>query len=300
MIVVLRADCGGPGRGSRVRTRDLRFWRPSLYQLSYTPKAGSPVSLNRASDQGLGLRLIRQISHQGREATPKGRSVSKLRSALIRAEWPYRLLGALFTAYLRFCDRTTRWTAEGLDEMAADLENGPVLFLMWHERSLFGPAHWPDEFGPLSTLFASSAIGRVGGDMHRRYGRTPMRISKSRSNAQTTREVLRRVKQGISIGMVTDGPSGPARVVNEATLGWAAAVSCPIYCYAFAKSRQRRLNTWDKLRVPLPFGRGHKVFLRWDGEVPRKSKPEALQIVRTELGRGLTQATNAADRAIGL
>ena len=26
------------GRGSRVRTRDLRFWRPSLYQLSYTPK----------------------------------------------------------------------------------------------------------------------------------------------------------------------------------------------------------------------------------------------------------------------
>ena len=25
------------GRGSRVRTRDLRFWRPSLYQLSYTP-----------------------------------------------------------------------------------------------------------------------------------------------------------------------------------------------------------------------------------------------------------------------
>src|SRR6056297_1559293 len=26
------------GRGSRVRTRDLRFWRPSLYQLSYTPR----------------------------------------------------------------------------------------------------------------------------------------------------------------------------------------------------------------------------------------------------------------------
>ena len=27
----------GDGRGSRARTRDLRFWRPSLYQLSYTP-----------------------------------------------------------------------------------------------------------------------------------------------------------------------------------------------------------------------------------------------------------------------
>ena len=25
------------GRGGRIRTRDLRFWRPLLYQLSYTP-----------------------------------------------------------------------------------------------------------------------------------------------------------------------------------------------------------------------------------------------------------------------
>ena len=30
------------GRGSRVRTRDLRFWRPPLYQLSYTPTMPLP------------------------------------------------------------------------------------------------------------------------------------------------------------------------------------------------------------------------------------------------------------------
>ena len=27
----------GTGRGGRTRTRDLRFWRPLLYQLSYAP-----------------------------------------------------------------------------------------------------------------------------------------------------------------------------------------------------------------------------------------------------------------------
>jgi hypothetical protein len=27
------------GRSGRIRTRDLRFWRPLLSQLSYTPKA---------------------------------------------------------------------------------------------------------------------------------------------------------------------------------------------------------------------------------------------------------------------
>ena len=31
------------GRGRRIRTRDPRFWRPVLYQLSYTPMQGRTV-----------------------------------------------------------------------------------------------------------------------------------------------------------------------------------------------------------------------------------------------------------------
>lgn len=34
------------GRGSKARTYDLRFWRPPLYQLSYTPT--SPVLVPKA------------------------------------------------------------------------------------------------------------------------------------------------------------------------------------------------------------------------------------------------------------
>ena len=39
--------CAGSDRSDRIRTRDLRFWRPPLYQLSYTPSpseaaAGTP------------------------------------------------------------------------------------------------------------------------------------------------------------------------------------------------------------------------------------------------------------------
>ena len=45
------ADEGDAGRGSRARTRDLRFWRPPLYQLSYTPAPSArrlPISSWRA------------------------------------------------------------------------------------------------------------------------------------------------------------------------------------------------------------------------------------------------------------
>ena len=40
------------GRGSRVRTRDLRFWRPSLYQLSYTPMFCRVVTRGFVTMQG--------------------------------------------------------------------------------------------------------------------------------------------------------------------------------------------------------------------------------------------------------
>ena len=36
---------GEDGRGSRARTRDLRFWRPPLYQLSYTPASSRAAFL---------------------------------------------------------------------------------------------------------------------------------------------------------------------------------------------------------------------------------------------------------------
>ena len=42
------------GRGSRVRTRDLRFWRPSLYQLSYTPSGrGVGYAMRGVKSRGL-------------------------------------------------------------------------------------------------------------------------------------------------------------------------------------------------------------------------------------------------------
>jgi hypothetical protein len=32
------------GRSGRIRTRDLRFWRPLLFHLSYTPKGSNILS----------------------------------------------------------------------------------------------------------------------------------------------------------------------------------------------------------------------------------------------------------------
>ena len=45
------------GRGTKDRTRDTRFWRPMLYQLSYTPISGGP-SGTRTPDRPVMSRLL--------------------------------------------------------------------------------------------------------------------------------------------------------------------------------------------------------------------------------------------------
>ena len=57
------------GRGSRVRTRDLRFWRPSLYQLSYTPRAVVLITRTVSGWQDLLPRDIPQCSSDQRHGS---------------------------------------------------------------------------------------------------------------------------------------------------------------------------------------------------------------------------------------
>src|SRR5680860_220793 len=49
------------GRGTQARTVDLRFWRPSLYQLSYTPKAEARTTPARAGNQAINCGFCREI-----------------------------------------------------------------------------------------------------------------------------------------------------------------------------------------------------------------------------------------------
>ncbi len=62
------------GRGSRVRTRDLRFWRPSLYQLSYTPSdravgmSGDSGSMSSSASRASGARAILSVWNAAQNA----------------------------------------------------------------------------------------------------------------------------------------------------------------------------------------------------------------------------------------
>ena len=53
------------GRGSRTRTHDIRFWRPTFYQLNYTPLLSGAQSRNRTSDTRIFSPLLYRLSYLG-------------------------------------------------------------------------------------------------------------------------------------------------------------------------------------------------------------------------------------------
>lgn len=201
------------------------------------------------------------------------------------------LLAALAGSYLSLCQRTTRWEYRGLDALKADLTNGPVLLLMWHGRSLMGPIHWPVEAGPLSSLYEASPIGRVSGALQRRRGLQPMEMSSTMSNLAASRTILRRVREGVSIGMTGDGPLGPDRIMKDAPLEWARVMKRPVYGYAFATKRHRILGSWDKMMLPLPFTHGSVIFKRIGVDVSSKLSDSS----RALLAKSLDETQRAAD-----
>lgn len=205
------------------------------------------------------------------------------------------LFGGLISRYLILCDRTTNWQIEGLDEMKAALDQGPILLLMWHSRMAMGAVHWPSDHAPVSSLHHRSPLGRISGVMQRNEGLTPFEMSAKRPNLVASRQVIKRLRNGISIVMTGDGPLGPPHQMQAAPLDWATRLSAPIFAYAFSTTQGHRFNSWDQLLLPYPPGNGAKVFIRYTD--PRPTDRDSL---KKGLEALVDRTTARADALLGL
>lgn len=223
-----------------------------------------------------------------------------LRRRIENSEWLVNAVGRLVLLYLNLVQRTTRWQSEGVDELRAAMAEGPVLLVMWHSRLMMIAHHWPVDSGSLSSLHDTSPIARVVGAVHRQSRLHPMKMSAKVSNIVASRTVLKRVNDGVSIGLTADGPLGPAQQLKDPPLEWARATGLPIFCYAFSTTRQRRANSWDQLLVPRPFSKGAYVFARFPNKVPRKPDAAELENIRQDIADFINATTARADELIGL
>ncbi len=177
-------------------------------------------------------------------------------------------------SYLRFALHTTRWTFDCSPSDLRLITTQPVIFAFWHERLLLMPALWrlsrqaggsPDDYPEVNILVSRHHDGRMIGRVVAHFGARAVHGSSAREKGGRTTErggaaAIRRLasllRAGEHIVVTPDGPRGPARAAKPGLIHLAVATGRPILPCAARSVPHLRLPTWDRMMLPLPFGRG--------------------------------------------
>jgi lysophospholipid acyltransferase (LPLAT)-like uncharacterized protein len=186
---------------------------------------------------------------------------------LIRHPATQGALAWLVALYLRLVWATTRWTLVGEDH-ARGFADQPMILAFWHERLPLAALGWrllarrvPQAGGRRAqVLISRHRDGRLIAAAVRPFGIDVVHASSSKGGATGLR-TLARILAGGGVAVITpDGPRGPARSAAPGVAQLAALAGVPVLPCAVASSRMRLARSWDRMRFPLPFGRGVAVM----------------------------------------
>jgi len=221
--------------------------------------------------------------------------------SLLRRPALQSLLAALLGRYLALALGTTRWTLEGAENVAPHFAGQPAIVAFWHERLPLMPALWRQagrarQGVRASVLVSRHSDGRLIGDLVRRFGvdivhGSTARDGQERGGAAALRALVQRLAAGNHVVITPDGPRGPRRQAAQGVAQLAALSGVPVLPCAAQTSRRRVLCSWDRMVLPLPFGRGVIVCGR-PIAVARRDAEATLPVIAA----ALSEAAERADR----
>jgi len=185
--------------------------------------------------------------------------------SLLQADSVREVLSWIAGLYMDFVARTTRWEVEGGDEIARWAAAGPCIVAFWHEcLPATIPVLWQQgklrgRVKPGVALASAHRDGRLIGNAVRYFGVGLVLGSSSRGGAKGLRNLVAAVKAGSDVGLTPDGPRGPRRVAAPGMAQLAAITGAPVVPAAAWTKWAITINSWDRMRLPLPFGRGRLV-----------------------------------------
>ncbi|MEX0279000.1 MAG: lysophospholipid acyltransferase family protein [Ruegeria sp.] len=203
--------------------------------------------------------------------------------------------------YIRMVHRNTRWERIGYEELDQLVEQGePVIVVLWHQRLAQSPYFFPLDKGRICSITSSARAGSMVGRVQSLFGMDTIAMASKKRHVALSREVLGKMKQGISIGIAADGPRGPERISSNVPLIWARTSGKRVFGITFSARHGREAGTWDRLLMPRPW-RNEGVFLcrEWTEKVPRKASEDQIETLRLSLEQHMNQITAEADEMVG-
>jgi len=173
---------------------------------------------------------------------------------------------------------------------------GGVLYVTWHQRMsynfyLFG-------FKNINMLISESRDGEYAARIAHRMGFKSIRGSSTRGGTKALKELIKRLRNGESAGILADGPQGPPRVSKMGPIIIAKAAGIPILPVLWGAERCWILNSWDRYMIPKPFT---KIVICYQDPIwiPKHIKREQMEIYRKRLEDVLNKGAKWCDLYFG-
>jgi len=178
---------------------------------------------------------------------------------------------------------TCRLKIEGSDHVEeARRKEKPIIYAYWH-RHIFVTIYRFKKTGA-RPLISLSEDGELVAQIAEEFGMKPVRGSSSRGGTRAFLELINTIKNDRSEVLITaDGPKGPSCQIKDGTIRLAQKTDSVIIPIAWYSSRQKIFEkTWDKFKIPLPFGR---ITYRYGEpfEVPNRAPREEFDGLKENL-----------------
>lgn len=211
-----------------------------------------------------------------------------------------RLLPALVPKlgllYFHLIGLTSKTVRSGVDELERLREEHPrVIFICWHEQSLY--IAWLMRRMGITVLVSQSRDGEYIANIMHALGFKTARGSSSRGGSQALRQLVKVLRKEGDTGIVVDGPRGPALACKPGVVTLAQLSGAPIIPLAAGSTRYRRVNSWDRTYIPLPFSTlairyGEPLFF------PKDGGEDAMQQAQERVNRAMNELTGRVNGSL--
>lgn len=207
--------------------------------------------------------------------------------------WKHFLGSTLAYWYTVFLGWTTRIYWFKTPE-AQQIENGGkgLIYAVWHNQQLF--LLYPYKGQKIAPLISQSSDGEYIARLLPKFGMLAVRGSTTRGGARALIHLLQAARSGYRPMLTPDGPRGPIYKVQPGILFLAKKTGWPIIPVGTALSHKFTVGSWDRMRVPLPFGKtaltyGKAVYVHSEQDMPRAAE---------KLEKELNEATDKSEMFI--
>ena len=198
--------------------------------------------------------------------------------------WGFRAVAGLVQLVAPFVVRrlmqTCRITVLNPEVERETLGAKPVIGALWHQTVIGAAARFDRK--PFVIMVSRSRDGEIGSAILRGFGMRTVRGSSSRGGREALREIIHQGLQGRTLGLILDGPRGPAREAKIGAIVAAKETGHPIVPVAIHLPDAWHLRSWDRTAIPKPFSRVWYLYGP-PVTVPKDAPNDECERLRSEL-----------------